>query len=264
MLAAAPPRAPRCGPRPAPGPGLASSRAPHAHPGPAAAPPVLCYSRGRGRRGRSESKPGWIPEPLRDRPAPAGFRRRGLGLCPKSPAWLPRARPVPTARRVLGPRQPAPGCPLAGSAPPARSRDQALRPQCSQAQRPHSQALRGCELSPYSPFPATRPPYPVFGHSPGRGLGLQPLWRLRKSEAVRWLPGPGVLLVSTFWWPGDYGGKTGWRHVPAYYLGRGWTSGARARWSLRAPEVSFERTEVGHQPAVGEGALIPGNPSCSG
>lgn len=26
--------------------------------------------------------------------------------------------------------------------------------------------------------------------------------------------------------------------------------------SLRAPEVSFERAEVGHQPLVGEGALI--------
>ena len=79
----------------------------------------------------------------------------------------------------------------------------------------------------YSPFPATRPPYPVFGHSPGRGLRLQPLWRLRKSEAVPWLPGPGASLVSTFWWPRDHSGKTGWRHVPTYYLGKGWTGGGQ-------------------------------------
>lgn len=119
---------------------------PHARPGPAAAPPVLCYSRGRGRRGRSESKPGWNPEPLRDRPAPAGFRRRGLGLCPKCPAWVPRARPVLTARRALGPRQPAPGRPLADSAPPAPG--SGLRRCAPSAPRPsgHSQALCGCGL----------------------------------------------------------------------------------------------------------------------
>lgn len=120
MPAAAPPRASRRAPRPTPGPGSAFTRAPRARPGPAAAPPVLCYSR--GRRGRSESKPGWIPEPLRDRPAPAGFRRRGLGLRPGCPTSVPRARPAPTARHEPGPRQPAPGRPLAGSAPPARPR----------------------------------------------------------------------------------------------------------------------------------------------
>lgn len=228
MLAAAPPRAPRCGPRSAPGPGPASSRAPQARPGPAAAPPVLCYSRGRGRRGRSESKPGWIPEPLRDRPAPAGFRRRGLGLCPKCPAWVPRARPVPTARRAFGPRQPAPAAHSRAGRPLPRHRLRRCAPVCpgpAATARPCVVAGSGS----YSPFPATRSPYPVFGHSPGRGLGLQPLWRLRKSEAVPCLPGPGALLVSTFWWPRDHSGKIGWRHVPAYYLGRGWTSGGQGQ-----------------------------------
>lgn len=166
MLAAAPPRAPRCGPRPAPGPGPASSRAPHARPGPAAAPPVLCYSRGRWRRGRSESKPGWIPEPLRDRPAPAGFRRRGLGLCPKCPAWVPRARPVPTARRALGPRQPAPGRPLAGWAPPAPA--QALRPSVPRPSG-HSQALRGSGLRSLQSLPGYPAALPGFRAQPREG-----------------------------------------------------------------------------------------------
>lgn len=205
MLAAAPPRAPRCGPRPAPGPGLASSRAPHAHPGPAAAPPVLCYSRGRGRRGRSESKPGWIPEPLRDRPAPAGFRRRGLGLCPKSPAWLPRARPVPTARRVLGPRQPAPGCPLAGSAPPAPSRDQALRPQCSQAQRPQPGPawLRAQSLQSLPGYPAA---LPGFRAQPREGPWSPTPLAFKKVRGCAVAPRPWrltrlyLLVARGLWW----------------------------------------------------------------
>lgn len=206
MPAAAPPRASRRAPRPTPGPGSAFTRAPRARPGPAAAPPVLCYSR--GRRGRSESKPGWIPEPLRDRPAPAGFRRRGLGLRPGCPTSVPRAPPAPTARHEPGPRQPAPGRPLAGSAPPARPRLGRCAPVAPKV-GPGVAAGSG----PYSPFPATRPPYPVFGRSPGRGLGLQPLWRLRKSEAAPRLRGPGVLLVATFWWPRNHSGKKGWRRA---------------------------------------------------
>lgn len=163
-----PPRAPRRGSPPRRAPAWPPAAPPHARPGPAAAPPVLCYSRGRGRRGRSESKPGWIPEPLRDRPALAGFRRRGLGLRPGWRASSPCARSAPTAGRAPDPRQRAPGRPLVGSAPSA---PRGLGRCAPGTPRPndHSQALRGCGLRSLQSLPGYPAALPGFRAQPREG-----------------------------------------------------------------------------------------------
>lgn len=172
---------------------------------------------------------------------PAGFRSRsGIALRPpgSAAAGLASALSAQPGFRAPGPCQlPAARSAHANRRSAAHSR--AGRPpprhglrRCAPVFPGPAATARPCVVpgsGPYSPFPATQPPYPVFGHSPGRGLGLQPLWRLRKSEAVPWLPGPGALLVSTFWWPRDHSAKTGWRHVPAYYRGRGWTGGGQGQ-----------------------------------
>lgn len=172
---------------------------------------------------------------------PAGFRSRsGIALRPpgSAAAGLASVLSALPGFRAPGPCQlPAPRSAHANRRPAAHSRARRPPPRrglrrCAPVCPGPAATARPCVVAgsgPYSPFPATRPPYPVFGHSPGRGLGLQPLWRLRKSEAVPWLPGPGALLVFTFRWPRDHSGKTGWRHVPAYYLGRGWTGGGQGR-----------------------------------
>ncbi|XP_036059355.1 basic proline-rich protein-like [Onychomys torridus] len=136
---------------------------------------------------------------------PAGFRSRSrIALRPpgSAAAGLASALGARPRSRAHGPRQLPPTSPAHANPRPAA---------CSRARRPPAQARALCPgaskarpgvaagSGPYSPFPATRPPYPVFGRSPGRGLGLQPLWCLRKSEAAPWLPGPDALLASTLW-----------------------------------------------------------------
>lgn len=152
---------------------------------------------------------------------PAGFRSRsGIALRPpgSAAAGLASALGARPRARASSPRQlPATSPAHANPRPAAHSgaRRPPLRPKHGRCAPGAPKARPGVATGsgPYSPFPATRPPYPVFGRSPGRGLGFQPLWRLRKSEAAPWLPGPGALLVATFWWPRHHSGQRGWRRA---------------------------------------------------